>query len=285
MELSVMNKLRFVLLAAAVSVAALLQAEDNNDVVRWSRAVMDGSRTGVTVPAATDVDKALGKVRGREYTAPSGRVFRGGSVVRVARAVIDAQPSMSPVKRVIAYSPEAMVSEYPESALSNWFADNLMRATEKAAGRKVDISIGNFGGIRVDMPSGDVTVDDIRSMFPFRNDLVYLVLRGSDVRHILDWMAENGFQVLGGVKVAAKDGKIVSAEIDGKPLDDNALYGVATVSFLLDGGDGLYLARNAVEEVDIPVDIYNAMLDVIEEDTAAGRQIEGRRDGRVLLLD
>ena len=60
-----MNKLRFVLLAAAVSVAALLQAEDNNDVVRWSRAVMDGSRTGVTVPAATDVDKALGKVRGR----------------------------------------------------------------------------------------------------------------------------------------------------------------------------------------------------------------------------
>ena len=284
MNLSAMNKIRLILLAAAVSFAAVLQAQDN-DGIRWSRTVMDGSRTGVAVPAATDIDKALGIVKGMEYTAPSGKVFKGGSVVRVARTVIDAQAAMAPVKRVIAYSPETMTVEYPESALSNWFADNLMRATEKAVGRKVDMSIGNFGGIRVDMPCGDVTVDDIRSMFPFRNDLVYLVLRGSDIRHIIDWMAEDGFQVLGGVRVVARDGKTVSVEIGGKPLDDSALYGVATITFLLDGGDGLYVGRNAVEMVDIPVDIYNAMMDVIEEDTAAGRQITAQKDGRVVILD
>ena len=284
MNLSAMNRIRLILLAAAVSFSAVLQAYDNDDI-RWSRTVMDGSRTGVTVPAATDIDKALGIVKGMEYTAPSGRVFKGGSVVRVARTVIDAQAAMAPVKRVIAYSPKTMTVEYPESALSNWFADNLLRATEKAVDRKVDMSIGNFGGIRVDMPCGDVTVDDIRSMFPFRNDLVYLVLRGSDIRHIIDSMAEDGFQVLGGVRVVARDGKTVSVEIGGKPLDDSALYGVATITFLLDGGDGLYVGRNAVEMVDIPVDIYNAMMDIIEEDTAAGRQITAQKDGRVVILD
>ena len=267
---------------AAFPVASAAHAADS---VRWSRTVMDGTRTGVTVPGSENTVEALGKVEGRTYYAPSGRVFRGGSVCRVARTVIDAQPDMAAVKRVIGYSPQSMKSSYPESALSNWFADNLIRAAEAASGRKVDISIGNFGGIRVDMPEGDVMVDDIRSMFPFRNDLVYLAMKGSDVRAVLDFMAKDGFQVLGGVRVVAKDGKIVSAEVGGRPLDDDAVYGVATISFLLYGGDGLYLAENAVEMVDTSVEIYDAMLKLIEEDTAAGRQITGRADGRVVILD
>ena len=284
MNLSAMNRIRLILLAASVSFSAVLQAQDNDDI-RWSRTVMDGSRTGVTVPAATDIDKALGIVKGMEYTAPSGRVFKGGSVVRVARTVIDAQTAMAPVKRVIAYSPETMTVEYPESALSNWFADNLMRATEKAVGRKVDMSIGNFGGIRVDMPQGDVTVDDIRSMFPFKNDLVYLVLKGSDVRAVLEQMAEDGFQVLGGVRAVARDGKLISAEIGGKPLDDNATYGVATISFLLNGGDGFHLSRNAVEVVDTGVEIFDAIMELVRKDTEEGRKITGQKDGRVVILD
>lgn len=273
-----------ILLSAALWLPVPVSAQDTGDM-QWSRTVMDGSRTGVTVPASTDVEKALGAVKGNTYYAPSGKVFKGGTVARVAEAVIEAQPAMAPVKKVIGYSPEAMASEYPESPLSNWFADNLMRATEDACGRHVDMSIANFGGIRVDMPQGDVTVDDIRSMFPFKNDLVYLSMTGKEIRHVLEWMAEEGFQVLGGVRVVAEDGELLSAEIGGRPLDDNAVYGVATISFLLHGGDGLYLADGAEEVVDIPVDIYTAMVRIVGEDAAAGKPITGAADGRVTIID
>ena len=57
------------------------------------------------------------------------------------------------------------------------------------------------------------------------------------------------FQIVGGVKVVAKNGKIVSATIGGEPLDDDRLYGVATLNFLLDGGDGYKVARNAEEVI------------------------------------
>lgn len=285
-----MMKRIYVILSLCTAVISLqsasaesLRVQRDSSVMTWSRTLVDGSRTGVTVPSAGDPEKALGRVSGRRYYSPSGRVFRGGSVPKVARTVIDAQPAMAPVKRVIGYSPESMAAEYPESALSNWFADNLIRAAEDIFGTEVDMSIANFGGIRTDMPEGDVTVDDIRSMFPFKNDLVYLKLRGADVRNILEWMAENGFQVLGGVRIVAGDGKLVSAEIGGKPLDDNALYGVATISFLLDGGDGLYLGRNAVEKIDRKVEIYDAVMDIIEKETASGRQITGCKDGRVVI--
>ena len=137
-----------ILLSAALWLPVPVSAQDTGDM-QWSRTVMDGSRTGVTVPAATDVEKALGAVKENTYYAPSGKAFKGGTVARVAEAVIEAQPAMAPVKKVIGYSPEAMASEYPESPLSNWFADNLMRATErcmrKACGHEYSQFRGNPG--------------------------------------------------------------------------------------------------------------------------------------------
>lgn len=250
----------------------------------WSRARMDGSRTGVTCPGKDDVEKALGRIDGSVYYAPDGNVFKGGSVAKVADVLIGVQPAMSEVKEVVGFSPEAMVSEYPESALSNWFIDNLMKAVEEKSGKKVDIGIANFGGIRVDMPKGDILKDDILSMFPFRNSIVYVALKGSDVRAILEDMAAGRFQVLGGVRAVARDGKLVSAEIGGEPIDDEAVYGLATISFLLDGGDDLSLSRNALEVIAYPEIIYDVMIDVVRSETAAGRPIEYRKDGRIRIL-
>ncbi len=251
--------------------------------VNWERTRMDASRTGVTVPTAADWNESVGVVKGRRYYAPNGRVYKGGSIVRVARTVLDAQPAMTPVKEVIASSAVCMTKGYPESALSNWVADNLMRAVASASGRQVDMSVGNFGGIRVDMPEGDVTVDDIRSMFPFKNDIIYLSMKGSSVRRLLTEMAAEGFQPLGGVRLVAKGGRLLSAEVGGRPLDDNKIYGVATISFLLNGGDGLFLESLSEEKISCPIDVYEAMMAIIAEETAAGRPLYSECDGRVVV--
>ncbi len=250
----------------------------------WNRTLMDGSRTGVTIPMLDNIDEALGTVNGKTYNAPNGRVYKGGSIVKIAKTVIDAQEIMAPVKEVIATSAEAMESRSPESALSNWYADLMMAATEEISGRKVDLFIGNFGGIRVPMPKGDVTVDDIQSMFPFRNDVVYVSLKGSEIRRILTEMARRHFEVLGGVRVVSKNRELVSVEIGGEPLDDDKTYGLATISFLLTGGDGLYLDKNALEVIDTDVDIYTAVRMMIQKETDAGRPLHGEKDGRVTIL-
>lgn len=274
-----MKSLGILLASAAVCVAVGAQAED----MKWKRDRMDGSRTGCVVPKATDIQKALGSVKGCTYYAPNGKVYKGGTIAKVADLVIKAQPVMAPVKEVIGYSPEEMVKAYPECALSNFFIDTIMDAVEKTSGKKVDVGIGNFGGIRVDMPKGDIFVDDIRSMFPFKNNIAYVALKGKEIRTILERMAAGSFQVLGGVRVVAEDGKIVSAEIGGGPIDDDKVYGVATISFLLYGGDNLSVAENAVEVIEYPIDIYDAMMDFIKAETAAGRPIVYRADGRVTI--
>lgn len=266
--------------------APALVAGDDDFRFSWSRACMDGSRTGCVSPSAGDVEKAIGKVKGRKYLAPNGKVFKGGTVADVAAVVTAAQPVMASVKQVIGHSSEAMVRSMPECALSDMFIDVIMDAVEKKSGRTVDVGFGNFGGIRVDMPEGDVLLDDMLSMFPFRNSIVYVALKGSDIRAILEQMAATTVQVIGGVRIEIRDGKLVSATIDGNPIDDDKVYGVATISFLLNGGDNLYIGRNAVEIISYDdTDIIDVMLDYVKSETAAGREIGYSTDGRVRILD
>jgi 2',3'-cyclic-nucleotide 2'-phosphodiesterase (5'-nucleotidase family) len=177
-----------------------------------------------------------------------------------------------------------MVREYPECELSDWFIDELMRAAEEKAGKKVDFGVTNFGGIRVDMPEGDVLMDDIVSMFPFKNNLCFLELYGRDIRALLEQLASTSWQVVGGARCVVQDGKLVSAEIGGEPIDDDRIYGVATISFLLNGGDGLSVARNAVSLQMFDEYILDVMLPCVQRLAAEGKPIEYQMDGRIQIL-
>lgn len=269
-----------------ICILMLLGASVFGQEYRWETVDMDGSRSGCVSPSKDNVTEAVGRFEGNRYIAPDGRVYKkNSSVARTARAVIDAQPKMARVKDVIAYSTEAMEAHRPESALSNWFIDLLMNKTAQYSGRQVDVGITNFGGIRIDMPQGDVILDDMLSMFPFSNQLVYLEIKGSDLRNIFERMAAGRFEALGGVRIVVQNDKVVSVEVGGEPLDDDKVYGMATISFLLNGGDGLALQENALSvKVFEDIDIIDAVLEHVREETAAGRPIEYSKDGRVTIL-
>ena len=274
---------RFFIACAFILAAFSASAQDYT----WRHVEMDGSRTGCASPSKDNVTECLGYFKGGKYVAPDGKVYKKNSATaRTAKVVLDAQPKMARVKDVIGYSTEQMVVSYPESALTDWFIDLLMAKVERLAGKKVHVGVGNFGGIRIDMPKGDIILDDMLSMFPFKNQLVYVEHTGKQIREILENMAADRFEVLGGGRVVADKGKLVSAEIAGEPIDDDKVYGVATISFLLDGGDGLTLKENAVSVTSFPeVDVIDAVLEYVYAETAAGRPIEYKVDGRVKVND
>ncbi len=273
------KKLMFVLfLAGGLSLSA------QERTIGWTMDPVDGHRTGVVASNASNVTEAMGFVKGCAYHAPNGRKFRGGTVRNVARIMLDAQPAMADVKTLIGHSTVGMVRTYPECAIYDWYVAELMRAAADSTGRKVDIGFANRGGIRLDMPAGEVLRDDILSMFPFRNSICYVALRGRDVRILLDQMASTRFQIVGGVRIVAKDGRIVSATIDGEPIDDDRIYGVATLDFLLDGGDGYRVANNAVEVIKCNGYLYDTMLSYVQGLTAAGKPIEFQNQHWITIL-
>lgn len=267
--------------------AALMCVSLSAQEMTWTRSKMDGSRTGVRASSAADVPEAMGKMQGKKYVSPSGKVFRGGVTPKVAKVLLDAQDEMASVKEPIATSVRVMTTDgYPECALGDWFVDELMRFTREKYGKTVDFGLVNYGGIRVDMPDGIVLVDDIMSMFPFKNNLCYLRLKGKDVRALLEHMASTRWQIIGGARcVSDKSGRLVSAEIGGEPLDDDRTYGVVTISFLLDGGDGISVARNAISLETFPEYIIDVMLPYVRSLGEAGTPIDYATDGRIRIVE
>lgn len=271
--------------AKIILVAGLALLCSCSHCFKWEKFDIDGHRTGVTVPTATNVTEAIGVVEDGVYTAPNGKVFESGSTPEVARLLLEVQPAMARLKEVVAYAPEPMVKHKPEDPLCNFIVDRLfadVSALVAPSGRKVDVAFTNRGGIRQDIPQGEVLLDDIVSMLPFANYLCYVQLEGRDLRGIFEYMAENGIQAVSGARIVIKDKNLVSAEVGGRPIDDDKLYGVATIDFLLDGGDGYKIARNAKDYVLTDVKIGDAILADIRKMTAEGQELKYFTDGRIV---
>ena len=170
-----------------------------------------------------------------------------------------------------------------EGSLSNWFVGVVMDKVSELSGKKIDVGICNFGGIRKAMPKGDVLLDDIQSMFPFKNYLVHLEVKGNELRKVFQSMAQTRFQAVGGVKVEVVDKKLNSVLVGGEPLDDEKVYNVATISFLLTGGDGLKLEDNAMKINSYDVMIMDAVLEYIENLTKEGKTITSTDEPHVII--
>lgn len=252
----------------------------------WKAVSMDASRTGVSAVVGKTVDEALGVVDSCSvYTSPSGKLFPANSATaKAAAALISYQDIMAPLRVVIAHSAAEMRRGEINSPIYGWTADALKAGVEQKLGKKVDAAIMNKGGIRIDMPQGEVTVDDISSMFPFLNYLTYIEMPGYEVRKLLEFFADGHFQAISGIEMSVKDGKLVQASIGGRELDDKAYYRIASVDYLLDGGDHIYLARNARKLIISEWRMLDWMKEYAASLTADGKLIECNDNQRVVLL-
>lgn len=251
----------------------------------WHDIAADSHRTGVKPVTSSNVDEALGYIEDGKYHAPSGRVFDNGtSTEELAEILLNAQPELAYLKKVIAYAPRTMGKDRPQSELSNFTVDCMMEKVEALTGLKVDVGIANFGGIRCAIPKGEVILDDIVAMFPFKNNLVYVQTSGRRLQEIFKDMVSRRVEVVGGVELVIKGTELVSLKIGGEKVEPDKLYGVASVDFLLKGGDKIYLAEGAVDVVDTGVLIRDAILDKINTLTAQGIPLEYHLDNRVTVL-
>ena len=271
---------RILTFVAALSLAFGLSAQEYS----WKAVPMDGSRVGCRYSTPNDKDESIGKIEKGAYVAPNGVKFKKNSdVAKVAALVLDAQPAMAAKKEVIGYSDHEITEGRPESELSNLIIDLVIAEVQEVTGKPVHMGVLNFGGIRADLPSGYILMDDVESMLPFINYLVYIEHKGSQIRKILESMAPRRFQVLGGVKIIVENDQIASIEIGGEPLDDEKVYGVASISFLLNGGDGIHLAQDALKVETLDQIVNEPVIKHIKNETAAGRKIGYKKDGRITI--
>lgn len=129
-----------------------------------------------------------------------------------------------------------------ESNLGNLITNAMLYETG------AQIAITNGGGIRASIEPGEITVGDVITVLPFGNYIVTLDVKGSDLilaleNGLTDYPAPKGaFPHVAGIKFTFDPAKpamqrVTSVTFNGKPLDPNAYYSVATNDFMAAGGD------------------------------------------------
>ena len=245
---------------------------------------MDGHRTGVTAPTADNVAEALGVIDDSVYIAPNGVRFASSSATyAVAADMIAVQPEMAALKQVIGRSSAEMLRGGANCALSNWIVDHMIDDVAKITGKKVDVGIINSGGIRVDLPEGAVIKDDLVSMLPFKNYLCYVALKGSDLTALFEYMADGNLQCFGGAKLVLDGNRVDTLLVGGRPVDSDRTYGVATIDFLLDGGDRINIGKNAQELIITDVKVIDSMLPYAMSYAERGDTISYFVDDRLVI--
>ena len=128
-----------------------------------------------------------------------------------------------------------------ESPLGNLFAD-LMRAAWKGA----DVAITNGGGLRADLPAGELTYGALYEVMPFDNRFATVKLTGAQLSRLLarNLAGSHGVFSVSGVRVVARcqRGELVVklTRDDGKRrIRDRERLTLVTSDFLASGGDGM----------------------------------------------
>ncbi|AOA57836.1 bifunctional metallophosphatase/5'-nucleotidase [Acinetobacter larvae] len=148
---------------------------------------------------------------------------------------------------------------------------------------KADISIQNGGGVRVDLPKGNITVEKIYTVLPFKNTLVQLKATGQEIKAVLedamDAVVKNNsgsYPYAGGLTwhvdlTQAKGQRISNLQVRNaqgqyQALNPNQYYQVITINFLADGQDFYSSFKNITGDrrVDVGLDYAEAFLQYIE---------------------
>ncbi len=192
------------------------------------------------------------------------------------------------MQEVIGVSENEMRSGRPESLLSNFAVDALQEFAQIHSNNEVDFALTNFGGIRASLPGGNVRLYDIFSIFPFENYVVILDLDGKSVRKLFESFARNRVEAFSDnvrLVIDEDDGELEKLLINGKELDESKVYRIATIDFLLSGGDNVVALRDAIAVEETGALIRDAIIEKIKKQTERGEKITAKITGRVKYED
>jgi len=174
-----------------------------------------------------------------------------------------------------------------ESSLGNLLADALRRS----AG--ADVGIMNSGGIRAELPAGELTYGDIYAVSPFDNYPTLVIMTGEQLVELLRYTStgQRGIMQVSGVRYtydASKTGleRFQNATLDdGSPIDPTKLYTVIMPDFIASGGDGAIDVMKTISRDRIQTSFAAPIRDVLIQQLAGNEALQPKVEGRITVLN
>ena len=219
-----------------------------------------------------------------------------GEKLKTLEVLAKYKPEVDKFNEPIGFCPTGLERKSPCGPMSCWATDAFLEYARNFADTcktikfpdslKVDFSLMNFGGMRTEMPKGNVSKYDILSIFPFDNYLTYVQLNGRKLKELIEFFCRTYPQAMSaGVRLVVDGYRVKECTVNGKPIEDDKNYVIATIDFLVDGGDNLYVMKEADWVIRTDVKLMNLFISYIEGLTARGANIETFVDERCKVVN
>ena len=211
----------------------------------------------------------LTKIEGKEIgiTDKNSEVTQIENFIKPYRKKIDADLNI-----VLANAPETIdKSGEWQTPMGNFLADITFEKSNKVfqlrEKKSVDICVLNHGGIRTVIPKGDVTARNAFEIMPFENSTVVVALKGEQILEIVNYIiTEKKPHPLRGMTFAIdKSNKPQNILVQGKPLDNDKIYYVATSDYLAYGNDNMLFFKKSILKYNLDYKLRNIIIDYFKE--------------------
>ena len=170
-----------------------------------------------------------------------------------------------------------------ENGIGNMITDAFLEYGRQQ-GWKTDVAFYNAAGVRAPLPAGPITFGQLYQVLPFANTIVSVDLTGEQLREVLEDAAGRAgrLQIGGGsfaYRLTEPSGRrVLEATIAGQPIDPKRIYHVATIDYLLLGGDGHTWFGKGTNVIygDVEVDVVAAYM-------TARSPLDPKVEGRIQL--
>jgi 2',3'-cyclic-nucleotide 2'-phosphodiesterase (5'-nucleotidase family) len=158
----------------------------------------------------------------------------------------------------------SLEKKQPSGSLNNFMADALLRMAKEKINPKANVSLVNYGGIRLNqLPAGNITRGKIFELMPFDNYLIVQEMKGDVLQSLLNLAAEKGGWAVAGVSFHIQNKKAVNVLIEGKPLSASATYYIANSDYIANGGDNAHMLKT-IPQQNIGYLMRDAIIDYVK---------------------
>lgn len=171
---------------------------------------------------------------------------------------------------VLSYAPEDMDKSRGkwQTTIGNFMADITLEKANLLFNKPVDICLLNHGGIRAPIAKGNVTARTAYQIMPFENSLIIAELKGEQITEMVEYFirGKKAHPIAGiQIELSADQKSYTSIKIQGKPIDLNQTYTVATSDYLITGGDNMIFFEKALATHDMNYKLRNLIIDYFKD--------------------
>lgn len=265
--------------------------------------IPNGKKVGNTlIVMAHEYDKALGmvdmEIDNGKVVSVSASYFTKDQAASTkedpqVKAFIDsvAEQNKKITSKVIGKTDIELVGAKPkvrtgETNLGNLITDAILWKTN------ADCVITNGGGIRTSIDKGEITKGEVITVLPFGNVVVVKELTGKQLKAALEHGVADYPEVAGKFPhiagmtftldaTAPAGQRVKDLKVNGKAVDMNKKYSVATNDFLAAGGDGYAAFANA-KEVKLYSNMDEILIEYIQDNGTVDADL-AKVDGRITV--